>query len=684
MPFKRLLKFVGIISIILVLISGISIASSKKSADVFRGFLNNAASMINKSDFSKKYYELTYVGYNDELPEYTTTFGDDKYYIKTKTYDLLVDGALDEIFNEPKFYVMKNNNVYTTTYPYEDNYYNLRYLIADYLSPTIDFEKMINGSSLGQLEVYSILLETISNNLKDEYFYDSKSGSVNEYVLSMNKEQIKVFVKNLILDLNENDKFLDLVPGSKIEEDDLKSTFEEIDQFFDSMKEYNFKISLFTKGNKDGFVGFKASLSGMSGEDKFKLLFDLNSDCKNELKKEQKINAEFIFYAPGQNINCSLKADKNKIDLKFDENRETITVSYDYDYDNYYDSSKKYNVNVITTTPIPKISTKEIKSSGSIEIKANDKKELLKSSDIVANVYIKADDEEHSVVLNLKGDEKSFLKSKEIKLTYQLDNEKEVELIKLYSEDNKKLIDSSTIVLEIQDDGEVIKFRAKSNEPIIKSRELIFGLETEDKEIIELYRIKSNDKRDIYNSRDLDIIFSEKLARGKCILNIKSNDNKKIADSSNLEIKIDYETEDEFDNVILDIKIKGNKTLKDSSKYEITMYMYYEGETTKFEGTIESLDNKPLYQSKDFKGEIKLLDEHQDEMIKGTFNSKTGFEITANALDPNSKDRLYIKVNFLDKVDFYKLMDIKNAKEVSAEEFMFYVSPEADATLGRY
>ena len=87
-------------------------------------------------------------------------------------------------------------------------------------------------------------------------------------------------------------------------------------------------------------------------------------------------------------------------------------------------------------------------------------------------------------------------------------------------------------------------------------------------------------------------------------------------------------------------------------------------------------------ESKDFKVDINELTAEQYK-INASYNSKTGYEIEAESKDDNNFNvvnrKIHVKVDFLDNIDFDKLMDINKSEKITLDEFANKVFPNETA-----
>ena len=679
-----------LVLILVVACSLVFASSSMKSKSFYSTILNNLASksrssIENFSVMDTKAGKFTVEKINkeveyEEIDKYEVTYDDNKYFISADNFKAIWDKTKNKIFVKAVNKEKENGDVLSIDA--DDSMYGyykspvknvMSFLDDNYLSDIGELQDKTDmegaQTKKDQLELCAIILETISKNLKDSYFIDNKSKGINEYTLLMNNEMVCELLENVIKDLNNNTKYLELAKIEKMDDEQLKYEIDYMKENIQEIKNLKICLSTFVKGNIKNFVGIKLDIAGELQEEKFVFTFDLNSKGKSPLKEFDNISGMVNFEYDDTKFNANL--DFTKKSLKASGNIKYTENHYDYSsFGQTYLDDDYFNRKLIEEV---------VESSFNFEIITEDNKEFLKSSEIKAKLDVSLNDEKHHMYITIKGNSKnSMFASTKISVSADIDDEKVEDVVVLYAEDNKPFKDSSKLVLSMQIDDNNFKLilEAKDNKALKNSSQVALRVESgEDK--LELVTLKANDNKELIKSSDVSLILNKEMYDGEYEFNVKALDNKALIESSNLEFKVKGEFDYSYVDFIL--SIKGDTKLINAKKLEVSFNGILNSEIVSIDLILESLENKAIRESKKFEGKIYLkVDEAENGLVlKFDFNSEKGYQSEKAEKYNNSEEIIKIKYEKLNSVNFDNLLNTKNAKEGKEDDVLRIINPTA-------
>lgn len=178
-----------------------------------------------------------------------------------------VDYQNENLLSGKVYYTAGDENIYLYVQDLFDKYFkfNLKEMTNNE-EELSSIENMFNGevsSSLGKTDskkVASILKDTITNDLKDEYFSKEKVDGMTKNTMKLTIAELKLIAKNVVTSLQNNQEFMNCFEKKdelKESFDDLLEAINELDKETDN---YNLEASIYTKGIKNEVEKFEIKL----------------------------------------------------------------------------------------------------------------------------------------------------------------------------------------------------------------------------------------------------------------------------------------------------------------------------------------------------------------------------------------------------------------------------------------
>ena len=608
-----LCKFICMLLLIVTISGGCVFARSSNAKKVYSTALSELGKSIKGynevSSFTTFNSGKKTVKSSDKEDNYEVLFDGAKYFIQTNNFNALFDDDKDDLFIQKKENGKKVGEVLKAEKENSYGYQHLDYTISSNLYRyLLDIDSTYTDNQASLYNAYAILVENIGKALNESWFSENKVNGITEYTLTMGDKEVKEFVSSYFKELKKNKEFIKILNDMGDSEEEINESFNEIINSVNDIKGFSLKMSIYTKGLLTKFVGFKAD---MNVED-VEFSIDLNSKELEELSKCENIVGKLSMKNGAEEMTYDFSANQEKVVI----NGQSKTKKYRY----FYDSSNEYEV-----------------SSFRLSLFCDVGKNIIDSSNIVVSYLFMEANNSREAELNIKGDsEDGVLKSKNVVVSYKIDDEEAVEFIRFRAEDDKTFEDSQNIIMELFIDGD----------------EVIFDL-------------KANDSKPIFKSSNLSLSIQNSF-----FITIKALDNKSFTESKNVEIDVNGQYD--YDNIDMKVVLKGDKKFSDCKKLNIAISGSMEGQDVNVDGTLESKSNAPLAKSSKFKANAKIKSGSKEIEIKAE-NGKY-FEYT----ERDNEDKLYktTKLEQVNNVNIDKMMNTNKAKEASIKDIMSILNPK--------
>ncbi len=553
-----------------------------------------------------------------------------------------------------------------------------------YCKPTsnmlTDVDSFINRST-EETKVISFVLDKCIDNLKDNYFLERKDNGLNQYIISLDKNQMRDFLVNVYLDLAQDDDFKEyaiqtLGASAETWSEDANAAIEGVKERFDNLEEGKFELVFTLKGK---------NIKNLAG---IKFLYKADDE-------------EFIFELVGEKGKTLSKSKECSFKFSYNDNSAEGMVSFGdkkiiFEMSSITKSDTNFEENAVKLE-IVTLDNKPFKKSSNIEMK------LMASMNKSYKDYY-ADKTIETKSLNELGvsisteDKKSFTDSKKIvvkvntseryestDLENKVDSQDGYSLV-IVGNDNKAILKSNEISISIayedsDDNDNKIVIRSKDNKEILKSTnvEIVFV----DGTISKLaFVIKSNDKKPIKESTDVEFLdYMSSVEENEANkYTIKAYDKKKFKDSKDLEFTY-TEAGKENPTVGVRVSILDKKSFLETGKMKVSGFV----DGGHFEANIESKDKKSLLKTNEFKLSFNYESEDKKNYIDFTMDEKSfkaKMHSDSELLGIKYIQDYDVEYTALKESNIGKLIDINNAKEKSQKEVseilgVYYYDSEA-------
>ena len=174
---------------------------------------------------------------------------------KKALINLGVDYQNENLLNGKIYYANGDENIYIYVQDLFDKYFkfNLKETMGEEAST---IENMFNGNATtpyGKIDtkkVASIIKETLSKNLKDEYFTKETVDGLTKNTMKLTIGEFKSVIKTIITELKNNEEFLNCFEKKDEVKEFLEDALEGSDEADTEIDNKNIEISIYTKGPK--------------------------------------------------------------------------------------------------------------------------------------------------------------------------------------------------------------------------------------------------------------------------------------------------------------------------------------------------------------------------------------------------------------------------------------------------
>lgn len=213
-----------------------------------------------------------------------------------------VDYKNQELLQANAFYQDGDQNVYFYIKDLFDKYFKI-----DMSKSTDEYDinalfdiNSSNSENINKKISDKIIKDTISKNLKDEYFSKETLDGMTKNTMKVTIAELRNIYTNVVTSLKDNEKYLNCFKDPEKLKESYEKTLEAIHEFDNKYDTYSIEISIFTKGflNKAKKVEIRVIISE-NEEAKFvineidKMNYDFSLDIKSE-EKEMPITAEAL------------------------------------------------------------------------------------------------------------------------------------------------------------------------------------------------------------------------------------------------------------------------------------------------------------------------------------------------------------------------------------------------------
>ena len=246
-----------------------------------------------------------------------------------------VDYQNENLLNGKVYYTAGDENIYLYVQDLFDKYFkfNLKE-VTDSEEELSSIESIFNGEASNPLgktdskKAISIVKDTITNNLKDEYFTKEKVDGMTKNTMKLTVAELKQMTKNIVTSLQNNEEFMNCFE----KKDELKESFddllEEISEVDSEVDNYNLEASIYTKGLKNEVEKFEIKLIASETEQmnmtivetekgKFVIDADISEVGKvklnMEVKNDTNTDIENVNVSDSVEINNLTQADQLKL-----------------------------------------------------------------------------------------------------------------------------------------------------------------------------------------------------------------------------------------------------------------------------------------------------------------------------------------------------------------------------------
>lgn len=155
-----------------------------------------------------------------------------------------VDYQNENLINAKMFYQDGDNNVYLFVQDLFDKYFKVS-------TEGIEQEEEMSGI-FGQVKdaktASQIIKDTITANLKDEYFSKENVDGMTKNTMKLTVAELRTFFTNVVTSLRDNQKFLDCFEGSEKIKEGFEEVLKEINEMEADYDSARVEVSLYTKG----------------------------------------------------------------------------------------------------------------------------------------------------------------------------------------------------------------------------------------------------------------------------------------------------------------------------------------------------------------------------------------------------------------------------------------------------
>ena len=246
-----------------------------------------------------------------------------------------VDYQNENLLSGKVYYTAGDENIYLYVQDLFDKYFkfNLKE-VTDSEEELSSIENIFNGEASNPLgktdskKAISIVKDTITNNLKDEYFTKEKVDGMTKNTMKLTVAELKQMTKNIVTSLQNNQEFMNCFE----KKDELKESFddllEEISEVDSEVDNYNLEASIYTKGLKNEVEKFEIKLIASETEQmnmtivetekgKFVIDADISEVGKvklnMEVKNDTNTDIENVNVSDSVEINNLTQADQLKL-----------------------------------------------------------------------------------------------------------------------------------------------------------------------------------------------------------------------------------------------------------------------------------------------------------------------------------------------------------------------------------
>ena len=353
-PMKKKNKGLVVILAILVIaiLAGVGYYFLKPTSpkDVFIGGINSAFENSEKSlteDVKKINTTVTLSGNidssNEEINQVAKYINEGKLsynvQLDKETKKVLLSADVDyqneNLLSGKFYYAAGDENVYLYVQDLFDKYFKLNLKEATKDEEELSsIENMFNGEDsnpLGKTEskkTVSILKDTITNNLKDEYFSKEKVDGMTKNTMKFTIAEFKNLTKNIVTSLQNNQEFINCFEKKEELKESIEDLLEAIDEMNNEADNYNLEVSIYTKGIKNEVEKFEFKLIASETEqmnitivetEKGKFVIDADIPevgkvkLNMEIKNDTNANMENVDVSNSVDINNMTQADQLKL-----------------------------------------------------------------------------------------------------------------------------------------------------------------------------------------------------------------------------------------------------------------------------------------------------------------------------------------------------------------------------------
>ena len=347
---KGLVAVLAIIVIAILVGVGYYFLKPTSPKDVFVGGINSAFENSEKSlaeDVKKINTTVTLSGNiessNEEINQVAKYINEGKLsynvQLDKETKKVLLSANVDyqneNLLSGKVYYTAGDENIYLYVQDLFDKYFkfNLKEMTNNE-EELSSIENMFNGevsNPLGKTDskkAVSILKDTITNNLKDEYFSKEKVDGMTKNTMKLTIAEFKQMAKNIVTSLQNNQEFMNCFE----KKDELKESFDDllegINEVDSEVDNYNLEASIYTKGLKNEVEKFEIKLIASETEQmnmtivetekgKFVIDADISEVGKvklnMEVKNDTNTDIENVNVSDSVEINNLTQADQLKL-----------------------------------------------------------------------------------------------------------------------------------------------------------------------------------------------------------------------------------------------------------------------------------------------------------------------------------------------------------------------------------
>ena len=243
-----------------------------------------------------------------------------------------VDYQNENLLSGKVYYASGDENVYIFIQDLFDKYFkvNMKDATGDSSSSMDSIFNMDLSATIGKVDykkATNIIKDTVSNNLKDEYFSKEKVDGLTKNTMKITVGDLKQVIKNIVTSLKDNSEFINCFE----KKDDFKEIFEKLIKELNEKEEednYKLEISLYTKGMKNELakIEIKVNVSETkqmviniveTEENKYEITSDIPEFGKVKLNMEVKndvnTDLESVNVSDSVDINNMTQDDQLKI-----------------------------------------------------------------------------------------------------------------------------------------------------------------------------------------------------------------------------------------------------------------------------------------------------------------------------------------------------------------------------------